>query len=849
MHINKRLGIGALGSLIAFAAPTLLPVAARAQDPGSADTTPVLEEVLVTARKRTENIQEVPIAITALSAEDLRINGITTPDALQFHTPGLQIRNQSIQRASISYFIRGQGQTFGSSPSVVTYFADAPLGNGARVSIGNNAQLFDLASVEVLKGPQGTLFGRSTTGGAILFNPALPADEFGGNLQTIQGDYDWSETSGVLNVPLIDGVLSARLAGNIVRRDGFTKALNTGQTLDNRDRDSFRLGVSFTPNESIDSYFMYAHNKVNENNSGSVLYKFDESFAIYDTTPFQGAGWAVVALPPGIAPDFEGYCYTYNPGDPAGTQSCIDERLGLLNELNDGLLAEQARVEAGGDNAKRRNVAGGQLLFKGKTEQLLNITSVEAGTLGFLGDVTFKNIFSTVRNLGVRTKYDGGNPYPNGLVYNNFDFQNFQPTSSSDADGSNDWLDDYTEEFQVAGLIDGKHSWILGYYYESQEYDLTYPPLFALYNNVTTAELTPSVVGTFGANQKETQEAVFAQTTIDLSSWILEGLSFTGGYRWTESTRKGKRRDPDPAALAQGNLEPSAEQTEGPRLDDSAPSWTVSFDYMVNEDTLVYLAHRRGFKPGGTNVAPVEDIPEFEPTYDPEEVDDIELGMKTDWELMGRPMRTNASVYKMWYNNIQRSESFTDSEGVPYTQTANIAKAEIEGLELSTQLLATDRLQLGLTYSYIDAKYTKWPGTTTNIITGETVNYKDSPYVGTPEHQGTVTVAYSLPVPGEWGEMTLRADYYLQSSVWLNDTALVDSFGKEDGYENLNLRYDWANMFGKPFDAAVFVKNATDDVHAVTLGSFYAFTGTAFAVYNEPRMWGVELRYRFGNEK
>jgi iron complex outermembrane recepter protein len=839
MYINKRIGSGALGGLIAFAVPTLMPLTASAQDSQSATSSQVLEEIVVTARKREENAQEVPISVTVLTAEDLRVNGITKPDELRFHTPGLEIRNQSVQRASITYFLRGQGQTFGSSPSVVTYFADAPLGNGQRVSIGNNAQLFDLSSVQVLKGPQGTLFGRSTTGGAILFNPARPSNEFGGNIQTILGDYDWSETSGVLNVPLIDGVLSTRLAANIVRRDGFTDALNTGQTLDDRDRDSYRLGVSFTPNESIDSYFMYARNEVNENNSGSVLYEFDESYPFYDTTPNQGQGWFTMRA----------VCGSFNAGDPAGAQACLDERVGLIDQLFDGLLAEEARVKNGGDNAKRRNVAGEPLVLKGKTEQLLNITSVEAGTLGFLGDVTFKNIFSTVKNLGVRAKYDGGNPYPNGLVYNNFDFKNFQPTSSSNADGSNDWLDDFSEEFQIAGLVDDKHSWILGYYYEEQEYDLTYPPLFSLFNNVTTPELTPSVVGTFGSNQKDTQEAIFGQTTIDLSEWILDGLSFTGGYRWTESTRKGKRRSPDPAAAAQGNLEPSAEETEGPRLDDSAPSWTVSFDYMVNDDTLVYLAHRRGFKPGGTNVAPAVPGPDFEATYDPEEVDDIELGVKADWNLMGRPIRTNAAIYKMWYNDIQRSESLTDNRGVPYTQTANIAKAEIEGLELDAQFFATDRLQLGLTYSYIDAEYTKWPGTTTNLISGETVYYEDSPYVGTPEHQGTASVVYSLPAPSEWGDMTLRADYYIQSSVWLNDTALVDSFGKEDGYDNLNLRYDWANMFGKPFDAAVFVKNAMDDTHAVALGSFYAFIGTAFAVYNEPRMWGVELRYRFGNEK
>ena len=165
---------------------------------------------------------------------------------------------------------------------------------------------------------------------------------------------------------------------------------------------------------------------------------------------------------------------------------------------------------------------------------------------------------------------------------------------------------------------------------------------------------------------------------------------------------------------------------------------------------------------------------------------------------------------------------------------------------MSTQFLVTDRLELSLTYSYINAQYKEWPGFVTNFLTGELLPYEDSPYTGTPENQGTIGVRYTLPTPAEWGDISLMADYYRQSSVWLNDTALSDGFGKEDGYGNLNLRADWANVFNSDFDVAFFVRNATDDLHAVALNSYYAFVGTASAVYSEPRMWGASVRYRFG---
>src|SRR5690606_29005292 len=172
-----------------------------------------MEEVIVTARKRDENLQEVPIAITAISSEELREKAISAPSDLQLHTPGLELRpGGSQQRNNVQFFIRGQGTTFGSAPGVVTYFSDAPVGNSAKVSIGNNGQFFDLASVQVLKGPQGTLFGRNTTGGAVLFTPQHPGNEFGGFLQAKAGNYDMREYTGAVTIPLIDGTLSVRAA-------------------------------------------------------------------------------------------------------------------------------------------------------------------------------------------------------------------------------------------------------------------------------------------------------------------------------------------------------------------------------------------------------------------------------------------------------------------------------------------------------------------------------------------------------------------------------------------------------------------------------------------------------------
>ncbi len=143
----------------------------------------------------------------------------------------------------------------------------------------------------------------------------------------------------------------------------------------------------------------------------------------------------------------------------------------------------------------------------------------------------------------------------------------------------------------------------------------------------------------------------------------------------------------------------------------------------------------------------------------------------------------------------------------------------------------------------------QWPGTTTTVLTGQTKNLVDSPFVGTPENQATLSANYVFPTPVEWGEISASADFYMQSSVHLNDTELADGFGKQPGYDNLNLRLSWANVVGNPIDLALFVTNAGDSIHAQSLNSFYSVVGTANAIYSEPRMWGAEVRYRFGANK
>jgi iron complex outermembrane receptor protein len=840
-----RAGIGAL----AFSTLVALPI--HAQDttrtgPGAGS----LEEVVVTARKREESLQDVPVAVTAFSADQLREQNITEAYDLQFHTPGLMMRAGAGTRTQVDFFIRGQGATFGSAPAVVTYFAEAPLNQ----ALGGTGQLFDLQNVQVLKGPQGTLFGRSTTGGAVLFSPARPTDQFEGSLQVSGGNLNYRELTGVLNVPLFGDKLSMRLSANSVRRDGFTKSITTGQDLDDQHRDSARLGLSFKPTEWFDNYLVFSDNRVNESGTGAVALAANPNLPFWNATPptpqrlaaiFAGqaapstGGEVIAAICTGIG---------FGTGNPAGIPACVQQRSSILTATYNGIVASGVRLQGEDSDEVRRSSTGTVSAFAGRAQDVVNITNLKAGVVPFLGDLSFKNIFSTSKNYGVKSLRDlAGSPLPAAVVWTSADIQGFRPVYTNDvAKGKNDWLDNYTNEFQIAGTINEKHNWLAGMYYESSQSDLAYPPIFSTFGDVFSATFTPGAVGGFTSDSKSITKGYFGQFTVDLSDWLLDGLRFTGGYRWSDTYRRSTGLAP--VVNASGNLVPGA-QTSHTVLNDQAPSWNVSFDYRINPDVLVYIATRRGFKPGGVNVGFAPGVPGATAAYTPETLDDLEFGVKWDWTAGEVRGRTNAALYGQHYNSIQRAQFLSTPAGSVVQQTNNVASAEIWGAELENMVKLTDRLQLNLTYSYIHPKYTSWPGDSNGPAPGG-LPLIDSPYPGTPENQGTIGLRYSMPLSGS-GDLSALIEYYRQSSVELNDSALQDNFliPKEAGYGNLNLRFDWSNIAGMPLDAGLFVRNATDDAHKLSVNSLYSSAGFISALYAEPRTYGIELRYRMGGSK
>lgn len=193
----RKMPLGAICSGVWSCAILALSPAVHAQDDASTRRRSMLEEVAVTARRTEETLQSVPVSVKAFGNAALREAGISTPEDIQINTAGVYLSGSG-GRQNVVYQIRGQSKSLAgpSSPAVVSYFAEVP-----DPVFGSFVPQYDMASVQVLKGPQGTLFGRNTTGGAILYSPAEPVHQFEGYAEGGISNYDGWRFQGVVNVP------------------------------------------------------------------------------------------------------------------------------------------------------------------------------------------------------------------------------------------------------------------------------------------------------------------------------------------------------------------------------------------------------------------------------------------------------------------------------------------------------------------------------------------------------------------------------------------------------------------------------------------------------------------------
>lgn len=844
------LGLGAGGG--AAFAQTTEQVPPKAAERSEADRSDV---VVVTARRREEDIQDVPAAVTAFGGElleDLQIKGASD---LQRLTPSLSIGggNSVYGSNNSNYSIRGLGQGLFGGPSVISYFGEAPFG-----PTGPGMPFFDIGSVQVLKGPQGTLFGRASVGGAVIITPQAPTfDSFYGSVDTTLGSMGRSDANLMVNIPISDAV-ALRVALNRTHVDGWVEDITTGQDLAGSNSQSARVSLAVRPFDWLENDFIYNYFSNDQMLSPRVLVGANTGVASLNRGPAAFTAVCTQAVALGFATD---------------VPSCQSERVAALAAQRAALTAEVARTSRGGGELFRstHGVAFPQ------TEQTLsntfvNTTRVELPDVGMFS-FNLKNIFSFQQNKNlISGDWNGTSLDVNGA---SFCVSPFSPNTGCGS--SAQWIngrsvasmgrfnDFYSNEFQINGDIDsGFINWIAGYYMQQADVPLDIDGSALLnqtFGGVGTPNRGPLSAAPMNISGQDREFAYFGQFTADLSRFSLQGVSFTAGYRQTES-RISRTTAAAVVTYPDGFVRPGARSTL--RLEGDGPSWNVAVDWKVSPDLLLYATQRRGYKPGGANSSVgAQSVPGYVPFYKPESVIDVEVGAKWDFDLNGMEGRLNVAAFRDDYDDIQRGTSAINSTGNFFAFTNNVAAARLQGVELEGFIAPTDDLTLSATYSYSDAKYTEWTGSDPlgAVPAGTLIDLSGNPFGNAPKNKASITVAYDLPVSTDLGQMSLSATAFGQDRIWLTDLAarnlevygpvfgqdVVKGWLSEDGYVAVNARLDWREPFGQPFDIAFYARNLTDEVYAVAGGMSLNSVGTANKIFNQPREVGVQLVYRFGD--
>jgi iron complex outermembrane receptor protein len=279
-HLRGRL-LGRIAALaLTTSAVTLVNAAetpttdqTSAQPASGAISGPGLQEIVVTARRQREKLGDVPVAVSAFTATDLRENRVESVQDLQNYVPSMNVATGVTQNSGIQ--IRGMGATggfgtviAGGGTGVVSYFDDAVA------NMSDRSLYYDLEDVQVVEGPQGTLFGKNTTGGVVLFVPKAPDNTFGGYVDGAFGNYELAAFTGAINVPIIDDKLMVRVAAQHYGRDGYTidrGPIFPGKDYDNQHYSAARVSILFRPTAALQNSTVLSYFESNENGPGFVL--------------------------------------------------------------------------------------------------------------------------------------------------------------------------------------------------------------------------------------------------------------------------------------------------------------------------------------------------------------------------------------------------------------------------------------------------------------------------------------------------------------------------------------------------------------------------------------------------
>jgi iron complex outermembrane receptor protein len=787
-----KLGLMVTTVMTAFAAPAF---AAEPQDQKSAASA-LMEEITVTARKREENIEKTPISMSAYSGAAIEARGVTNIADITRFTPNLVIQNNPSyggSNSSAAIFIRGIGQK--------DFLATVEPGVGMYVdgvymarSIGALLDLVDVQQIEVLRGPQGTLFGRNTIGGAISITTEKPGPDLGGKASATYGTDNRIDVKGSVNVPIANG-LYLKVAGARFRQDGYVSMPATGQKLGDKDSWTGRAALRYVPNETVEFNLTMDGTRTRENGAPLVVRGVNFNSGIFNPQNLP-------LLPPG-SPPTPGF-YVINP--PADVPT---DNFSLLNNYVMTLLAQAGNCLGLGSPAynpqgDQSNPACYGSQYYGEAKK------TNYGTLHSISDSDIWGVnFSVDWNINDALRLKSISAY-----------RKLKSTFQRDEDGSPLGISNlfdtmnqhqFSQELQLQGTTAGnKLKWILGAYYFDEQ------------------AVNPNIVDFFpvkilsGGTIWNKSYAAFAQGTYS----ITDQLNLTAGIRYTKDKKSFLPQqyviDGKFTGLPPGFLVLPNEITKT-----SIDKWTpmVNLAYQWTESFMTYLTYSQGYKSGGFTQRVFPPLPAT-PTFNPETVRVYEGGFK--WVGFDRKLRLNAAAYYTDYKDIQ-VQVFTGVAPV----FRNAAKARIQGFEVDFQAAPGDGWFIEGGIGYTDPKFKE-------IGAGATELSVNSQFEKVSKWMLSAAISKEIKLGG-YGSLMPRVDWSYRTH-YFND-ARNNPVIAQPGYHLVNGNIAWYSP-DERWGVIAGVNNAFKNNY-ILVGIWNPTVGDEVIMPNRGREWYTTIKAKF----
>lgn len=766
-------------------------VAAASLNAGLASAAQI-EEVIVTTQKRAQSLQDVPISVSAFTGSFIEKAQISDAKAMALLTPGVSGDTDDSFLDSMN--VRGISTNdfgVGAEPSIGVYQDGIYLGRTG----GALSSFFDIELVEVVKGPQGTLFGRNASAGAISITTAKPTDEQSGSLDIGLGEDGYAEFTGVINIPINDQ-WSSRTAIYMQQRDGWVTNINDGKQVGEVDNLAARYTLAYD-NDTVAATLMLEY----EDRQGPPTV-----YQVFDADD-SGLPW-----------------FSTDAGEREFSSDVASDRLVDKGNIWGATLNVEVDL---GDDYSLTSITG----LRGHNYNYFEDFDGEDQFIFNYGQTQKQDYFSQEFRLNKET--DDVSWFVGASWYQEDIETRFDQTYDEDtmcatygayytAGYAAENGDEFDAEYFTSEVTD------CATYYEYNGYE-SYGPGIGTRNDSVDIDAEYDGWGVYG----------------DATWRVADDLDLSLGARYTEDNREfGQKFGGDDRNYLWYSF--PFFSSDFIRGDDQWTNTSVraALNYQLSDDVSTYLSYSTGYKAGGFNTFFVlfpddvdiddidgEDAVELGGTpedFDKEEVANIELGLKG--QFWDGQMQLNASIYSYEFEGMQSGYYVGSRYSV-----ANVGDAEGSGVELDMRILPTENLDIYLGLSWADTELTK---PTEGFC--DPADCKGAQIPGTIDFSGALVATYTVPMDS--GELAFTVETFHQQ-----EGVAFGAFDKDplmtDGFTTTNLRVGYDSI--EDWSVTLWVNNLTDEFHYKGVAGAESNIGAHYFGFSEPRRVGVDIGWKF----